>query len=51
LRQTLADIKARERAEILARIDRHRESLAKKYGVMEDSTPGIRAERDGEPDA
>ncbi|MBY0565290.1 MAG: hypothetical protein K2P58_14045 [Hyphomonadaceae bacterium] len=51
LRQTLAEEQKRVRRYWLRRLDRLRASQEKKYGILPDSTPGIRAERDGEPDA
>lgn len=51
LRQTLADEQVRTRREWLTRLEAlHREQEAK-YGILPDSTPGIRAARDGEPEA
>ncbi len=51
LRQTLTETQMESRRQILAELDAFREQLGRKYGIMPDSTPGIRAERDGEPDA
>ncbi|MDX2236120.1 MAG: hypothetical protein NW203_01010 [Hyphomonadaceae bacterium] len=51
LRQALSDHQFQQRLKILADLEQHRAKLHAKYGVMPDSTPGIRAERDGEPDA
>jgi plasmid stability protein len=34
------------RREAIAKVDAAREHIAAKYGVLDDSTPGIRAERD-----
>lgn len=51
LRQTLTETQMQSRREVLEELDALREQLGRKYGIMPDSTPGIRAERDGEPDA
>jgi plasmid stability protein len=51
LRQTLAEERARVREQALTEIDAHLAEMERRYGVLPDSTPGIRAERDGEPDA
>jgi plasmid stability protein len=51
LRQTLTETQMESRRQVLAELDAFREQLGAKYGIMPDSTPGIRAERDGEPDA
>lgn len=50
LRQTLAEGQRRERQEWLERLREMRAEQERKYGILPDSTPGIRAERDGEPD-
>ena len=51
LRQTL-DGKANARAAAnVGGTRRVPRAAGRKYGIMPDSTPGIRAERDGEPDA
>ncbi len=50
LRQTLADVQERVRVEWLERLTQAHLDQERKYGVLPDSTPGIRAERDGEPD-
>lgn len=36
----------RKRRELVEEMHRNLEEMRQKYGVMEDSTPGIRAERD-----
>lgn len=46
LRHLLTDAAKRRRKSLLARIDANRARLAKKYGVMRDSTVEIRAERE-----
>ena len=48
LRQTLAEGQRRERQEWLERLREHQRAMREQYGVLPDSTPGIRAERDGE---
>jgi plasmid stability protein len=50
LRRTLAGIQRQSLQAVLDEVDAHREALGRKYGTMPDSTPGIRAERDGEPE-
>jgi plasmid stability protein len=51
LRRTLAHERERERKGMLAELEAHLAEMERKYGILPDSTPGIRAERDGEPDA
>lgn len=51
LRQTLTETQMESRRQILAELDAFREGLGRKYGIMPDSTPGIRAERDGDSEA
>jgi plasmid stability protein len=51
LRQTLFEEQRRIRHEALDRLSELRADQEAKYGILPDSTPGIRAERDGEPDA
>jgi hypothetical protein len=51
LRQTLADVQQRVRLEWIEVLKKEHDEQARNYGVLPDSTPGIRAERDGEPDA
>jgi plasmid stability protein len=46
LRRVLADHISDERRQMIARLREGREQLREKYGVMPDSTPGIRADRD-----
>lgn len=46
LRITLTDIMERNSDELLDRLDRHRKMMRDKYGVLPDSTPLIRADRD-----
>ncbi len=48
LRRTLADEQARVRREWQKRLEKLHAEQARKYGVLPDSAPGIRAERDGE---
>jgi plasmid stability protein len=48
LRRTLAEVQVETRRRLLEHIDAHRDELHGKYGIMPDSTPGVRAERDGE---
>lgn len=42
----LTEAERTARAEAIAKVDAAREHVAAKYGVLDDSTPGIRAERD-----
>ncbi|MBL8551941.1 MAG: hypothetical protein JNJ73_18275 [Hyphomonadaceae bacterium] len=51
LRQTLAEKRQRVRLEWAERLAKNHAEFERKYGVLPDSTPGIRAWRDGEPDA
>jgi plasmid stability protein len=46
LRRVLAAYVSDERRAMIERLREGRERLRAKYGVMPDSTPGIRAERD-----
>lgn len=45
-RRELTEAEREARREAIAKVDAVREHLAAKYGVMDDSMPGIRAERD-----
>ena len=51
LRQALTEMQMESRRQMLEEIDAHLAYMEGKYGVLPDSTPGIRAERDGESDA
>ena len=51
LRQSLTELQKESRRQVLQEIEAHLAYMEGKYGVLPDSTPGIRAERDGEPDA
>jgi plasmid stability protein len=46
LRRVLADYIKREREELVERLRVSLEEMREKYGVMEESWPGIREERD-----
>jgi plasmid stability protein len=46
LRRVLADYLSQERQAMIADIKRGLDEMHEKYGVMEESWPGIRAERD-----
>ncbi len=47
LRGILTDAAWRPRREVAAELRKFREEIRDKYGVLPDSTPGIRAWRDG----
>jgi plasmid stability protein len=51
LRQALADERRRAREDAFDEIGKHIEAMRRRYGELPDSTPGIRAERDGDPEA
>ncbi len=50
LRQTLGEAQAASRKQVMADIEAHLAEMERKYGILPDSTPGIRRERDGEPE-
>jgi plasmid stability protein len=50
LRQTLSKEQNESRRQVMAELAAHLEEMERKYGILPDSTPGIRRERDGEPD-
>lgn len=50
LRQTLAEERRRVGREWAERLAAHLAAQEAVYGILPDSTPGIRAERDGEPE-
>ncbi len=47
LREFITREALRPRREFVAELRAHQEEMREKYGVLPDSTPGIRAERDG----
>lgn len=47
LRDLLTEAALQPRRELVARLKDHQERMRAKHGVLADSTPGIRAERDG----
>jgi plasmid stability protein len=51
LRRALRDNLLKERRAWADRLMAAHAEFEAKYGILPDSTPGIRAERDGEPDA
>lgn len=50
LRRTLAEVQWETRRKVMEEIAAHLAEMERKYGVLPDSTPGIRRERDGEPE-
>jgi len=47
IREVLTEAALRPRRELVAELMRHQKRMVDQYGVLPDSTPGIRAERDG----
>jgi plasmid stability protein len=51
LRETLASVREAQMRALVSHLEALHAEQIRKYGILPDSTPGIRAERDGEPDA